>query len=145
MGIELADAYASLGAKVTVIEAGPRILAREEPFAGKEVCAALAEAGVDLRVDTSATAVTRTDGRVTVELDDGTIVTSDEILVAIGRRTLSADIGVERLGIEPGRPIEVDDTLRVPGHEWLYVIGDANIPQTVEAATYQGARIGRLL
>ena len=28
--------------------------------------------------------------------------------------------------MEPGRPIEVDDTLRVPGHDWLYVIGDAN-------------------
>ena len=37
-----------------------------------------------------------------------------------------ADLGVEDLGVEPGRPIEVDDTLRVPGHEWLYVIGDAN-------------------
>jgi dihydrolipoamide dehydrogenase len=142
VGIELADAYASLGAKVTVIEAGPRILAREEPFAGEEVCAALAEAGVDLRVDTSATSVTRADGRVTVELDDGTSVTADEILVAVGRRTLSADIGVEHLGIEPGRPIEVDDTLRVPGHEWLYVIGDANGRALL---THMGKYQGRLV
>jgi pyruvate/2-oxoglutarate dehydrogenase complex dihydrolipoamide dehydrogenase (E3) component len=125
-GIELADAYASLGSKVTVIEAGPRVLAREEPFASEEVCAALTEAGVTVHVDTKATAVSRADGRVTVELDDGPAVSADEVIVAVGRRTLSTDLGVEVLGLEPGKPIEVDDTLRVPGHDWLYVIGDAN-------------------
>jgi pyruvate/2-oxoglutarate dehydrogenase complex dihydrolipoamide dehydrogenase (E3) component len=126
VGIELAAAYASLGAKVTVIEAGPRILAREEPFAGEEVCAALADAGVEVRTDTSATAVSRSEDGVTVELDDGTSVSADEMLVAVGRQTLSADLGIEGLGLEPGKPIDVDDTLRVPGHDWLYVIGDAN-------------------
>ena len=125
-GVELADAYASLGSKVTVVEAGPRGLAREEPFAGEEVCAALTEAGVIVHVNTKATAVRRANGRVTVELDHGPAVSADEVLVAVGRRTLSADLGVEALGVEPGKPIEVDDTLRVPGHEWLYVIGDAN-------------------
>jgi pyruvate/2-oxoglutarate dehydrogenase complex dihydrolipoamide dehydrogenase (E3) component len=125
-GVELADAYASLGSKVTVIEAGPRVLAREEPFAGEEVCAAFAQAGVVVHVDTKATAVSRANGRVTVELDDGPAVSADQILVAVGRRTLSADLGVEALGVEPGKPVEVDDTLRVPGHDWLYVIGDAN-------------------
>jgi dihydrolipoamide dehydrogenase len=126
VGIELADAYASLGSNVVVIEAGPRILAREEPFAGEQVGAALADAGVEVRTDTSATAVSRSDGRVTVELDDGTSVSADELLVAVGRQTLSADLGIESLGLEPGKPIDVDDTLRVPGHDWLYVIGDAN-------------------
>jgi dihydrolipoamide dehydrogenase len=126
VGVEMADAYASLGTKVTVIEAGPRVLAREEPFAGDEVCAALAEAGVDVRADTRATAVSRSNGSVTVELDDGTSVSGDELLVAVGRQTLTADLGIESLGLEPGKPIEVDATLRVPGHDWLYVIGDAN-------------------
>ena len=126
VGVEIADAFASFGSQVTIIEAGPRVLAREEPFAGDEVCAAFAEAGIEVRADTRATAVTRTDGRVTVELDDGSSVSGDEILVAVGRRILSADLGLDDLGVEPGHPIEVDDTLRVPGHDWLYVIGDAN-------------------
>jgi dihydrolipoamide dehydrogenase len=126
VGVEMADAYASFGSRVTVIEAGPRVLAREEPFAGDEVCAAFAEAGIEVRADTRATAVSRADGRVTVELDDGTSVSADEILVAVGRRTRSAELGLDDLGVEPGHPIEVDDTLRVPGHNWLYVIGDAN-------------------
>jgi pyruvate/2-oxoglutarate dehydrogenase complex dihydrolipoamide dehydrogenase (E3) component len=126
VGVEMADAFASFGSRVTVIEAGPRVLAREEPFAGDEVCAAFAAAGIEVRADTRATAVSRIDGRVTVELDDGSSVSGDEILVAVGRHILSADLGLDALGVEPGRPIEVDDALRVPGHGWLYVIGDAN-------------------
>jgi pyruvate/2-oxoglutarate dehydrogenase complex dihydrolipoamide dehydrogenase (E3) component len=126
VGVELAEAYASFGTKVTMIEAGPRVMAREEPFAGEQICAALAEAGVLIHADTRATAVRRADGEVTVELDNGTSVTAEEILVAVGRQTLTADLGLEVLGLEPGKPIDVDDTLRVPGHEWLYVIGDAN-------------------
>jgi dihydrolipoamide dehydrogenase len=86
--------------------------------------------------------VTREGGKVTVELDDGTSVSGDEILVAVGRRILSADLGVEHLGVEPGRPIEVDDTLRVPGHDWLYVIGDANGRALL---THMGKYQGRLV
>jgi pyruvate/2-oxoglutarate dehydrogenase complex dihydrolipoamide dehydrogenase (E3) component len=126
VGVEMAAAYTSFGSRVTIIEASPRVLAREEPFAGDEVCAAFAEAGVEIRADTRATAVARANGKVTVELDDGTSVSGDEILVAVGRRILSADLGVDDFGVEPGRPVEVDETLRVPGHDWLYVIGDAN-------------------
>ena len=126
VGVEMADAFASFGSRVTVIEASPRVLAREEPFAGEEVCAAFADAGIEVRADTRATAVARANGRVTVELDDGSSVSGDEILVAVGRRIQSAELGLDDLGVEPGRPIEVDDRLRVPGHEWLYVIGDAN-------------------
>jgi pyruvate/2-oxoglutarate dehydrogenase complex dihydrolipoamide dehydrogenase (E3) component len=126
VGVEMASAFASFGSRVTVIEASPRVLAREEPFAGDEVCAAFADAGIEVRADTRATAVSRANGRVTVELEDGSSVSGDEILVAVGRRTLSADLGLDDLGVQPGRPIEVDDALRVPGHDWLYVIGDAN-------------------
>jgi pyruvate/2-oxoglutarate dehydrogenase complex dihydrolipoamide dehydrogenase (E3) component len=141
VGVEMATAYASFGTRVTVIEAGPRVLAREEPFAGEEVCAALAEAGVEIRADTHVTAVARTNGRVSVELDDGSSVSGDEVLVAVGRRILSADLGVDDLGVEPGRPIEVDETLRVPGHDWLYVIGDANGRALL---THMGKYQGRL-
>jgi pyruvate/2-oxoglutarate dehydrogenase complex dihydrolipoamide dehydrogenase (E3) component len=125
-GIELADAYASLGTEVTVIEAAPRILGREEPFAGEQVSAALADRGVAVRVGTKATAVRRADGRVAVEVEDGSSVSADEILVAVGRQPHTDDLGVDTLGLEPGKPIDVDDTLRVPGHDWLYAIGDVN-------------------
>ena len=142
VGVEMATAYASFGTSVTVIEAGPRVLAREEPFAGEEVCAALAEVGVEIRADTHVTAVARANGRVSVDLDDGSSVSADEVLVAVGRRILSADLGVDDFGVEPGRPIEVDETLRVPGHDWLYVIGDANGRALL---THMGKYQGRLV
>ena len=141
-GIELADAYASLGTEVTVIEAAPRILGREEPFAGEQVSAALADRGVAVRVGTKATAVRRADGRVTVEVEDGSSVSADEILVAVGRQPHTDDLGVDTLGLEPGEPIEVDDTLRVPGHDWLYAIGDVNGRVLL---THMGKYQGRLV
>ena len=141
-GIELADAYASLGTEVTVIEAAPRILGREEPFAGEQVSAALADRGVAVRVGTKATAVRRADGRVTVEVEDGSSVSAGEILVAVGRQPHTDDLGVDTLGLEPGKPIEVDDTLRVPGHDWLYAIGDVNGRVLL---THMGKYQGRLV
>src|SRR5438132_1604928 len=68
------------------------------------------------------------DGPVTVTLDDGRTITGDEILVAVGRRPATTDLGLETVGLEPGEPIEVNDRLQavgVPG-DWLYAIGDAN-------------------
>ncbi len=49
-----------------------------------------------------------------------------EILVATGRTPRARDIGLEIVGLEPGRSIGVDDTLRVPGIDWLYAVGDVN-------------------
>ena len=66
------------------------------------------------------------DGEIGVELEDGGVVTGDRLLVAVGRRPHTAELGLETVGLEPGRSIDVDDGLRVPGHEWPYAIGDVN-------------------
>lgn len=127
VGSEMAQAYATLGATVTLLEGGPRLLAREEPFAGEQVAEALRGRGVDVRVGAKAVSVHRADGaEVTVELEDGSSVAGDELLVAVGRRALTDDLGLESVGLEPGGTIEVDDHLRVAGHPWLYAIGDVN-------------------
>ncbi len=128
VGVELAQAYASLGSTVTLIEAGPRVLAREEPFAGEEVCAGLRTHGVTLLTDVKAGAVARPGGRgeVTVTLDDGRVLTGDELLVAVGRRPATADIGLDTIGLQPGEYLDVDDAMRVAGHPWLYAVGDVN-------------------
>ena len=84
------------------------------------------EDGVDVRLGCSATRVSRP-GAVVVELDDGTTVESDEVLAAFGRVPGVADIGLETIGMEPaGKPLAVGDDLRVPGHDWLFAIGDVN-------------------
>jgi pyruvate/2-oxoglutarate dehydrogenase complex dihydrolipoamide dehydrogenase (E3) component len=127
VGVEMAQAWRSLGSQVTVVEALDRLLAREEPFAGEEVMQALTERGVVVRTGVRAEKVRPgEDGAIFVDLDDGTSITGDRLLVAAGRKPRTDDLGLETVGLEPGDSIEVDDTLRVPGHPWLYAVGDVN-------------------
>ncbi|MGN6189524.1 MAG: dihydrolipoyl dehydrogenase family protein [Conexibacter sp.] len=127
VGVELAQAWASLGARVTLIEAAERLIAREEPFASAQVAEGLQRRGVELRIGASAASVARgADGRVAVTLEDGEQVSGDELLVGIGRRPRTDDLGLEAVGLTPGEPITVGDEMRVEGVPWLYAIGDVN-------------------
>ena len=63
VGVELAQAWSSLGARVTLIEAADRLIAREEPFASMQVAEGLQRRGVELRIGARAAAVARGDGR----------------------------------------------------------------------------------
>jgi pyruvate/2-oxoglutarate dehydrogenase complex dihydrolipoamide dehydrogenase (E3) component len=128
VGVEMAQAHASLGVSVTIVEALPRLIAGEEEFASEQVREALAARGVEVALGVKATAVRRAQGAgpVTLELEDGRSYSGAELLVASGRRPRTDALGLDALGLEPGKPVEVDDTMRVPGHEWLYVVGDAN-------------------
>jgi dihydrolipoamide dehydrogenase len=125
VAVEMATAYAALGSTVTII-ARSGLLGSMEPFAGERVAAGLKELGVDVRTDTGTTNVTRGDDGVSIVLDDGSTVTAAEVLVATGRSPRSGDIGLDVVGLEAGRWITVDDTLRVPGSDWLYAVGDVN-------------------
>ncbi|MBA3408454.1 MAG: NAD(P)/FAD-dependent oxidoreductase [Solirubrobacterales bacterium] len=140
VGVEMSQAYSSLGAEVTLIEGGRRLLPREEEFACEEVTEALEEQGVDIRTGQNATAVRRENGTVSVTLGDGAVVTADELLVAVGRSPQVDGLGLESIGLEPDGYVEVDEHARVAGYEWLYVIGDLNgrAPFT-HMAKYQAA------
>jgi pyruvate/2-oxoglutarate dehydrogenase complex dihydrolipoamide dehydrogenase (E3) component len=125
VGVELAQAWRSFGAEVALVEAMDRLIPNEEPFASAQVSDALREAGVDLHTGAKATAV-RGDGAVEVELAGGERVRGEELLVAIGRRARTEGIGLDTVGIEAERWLEVDDQLRVNGSDWLYAVGDVN-------------------
>ncbi|GAA1146271.1 NAD(P)/FAD-dependent oxidoreductase [Microbacterium natoriense] len=125
VAVEMATAYAALGSTVTLIARGG-LLGGMEPFAGERVAAGLKELGVDVRLSTGTSSVRRDEEGVRVELSDGSTVTASEVLVATGRSPRSDDIGLETVGLEPGKWIAVDDTLRVPGIDWLYGVGDVN-------------------
>ncbi len=131
IGAEMAQCFKRLGCEeVTVVEGGPRLLAREEPFAGDEVCAAFAAEGIEVHAGVHATAVRRegADGPIVLSIDDGTEVVGDELLVCVGRRPATMNLGLDTVGLTPGKFIEVDDRFRavgVPG-EWLHAIGDCN-------------------
>jgi pyruvate/2-oxoglutarate dehydrogenase complex dihydrolipoamide dehydrogenase (E3) component len=126
VGVELGQAWSSLGSQVTIVEALPRLLGREEPFAAQQVQAALEARGIEVRLGRPAVEVARSADGVSVKLDSGDELVGDELLVAVGRRPATRELGLETVGLEPGRYVEVDDSLRVAGTDWLYAIGDAN-------------------
>ncbi|MBY5163942.1 dihydrolipoyl dehydrogenase family protein [Salsipaludibacter albus] len=131
VGVEMGQAMARLGSEVTIVEALDRLVATEEPDASEAVRESLEADGITVRLGAKATAVTRADddaGEVVVTLDDDTEVRGDELLVAVGRRGRSDDVGLDTVGVEPGDSgfVEVDGHLRVPGHDWLSAVGDVN-------------------
>lgn len=142
-GLEMAQAYAGLGSSVCVLGGG-KLLARMEPIAGELVGASLRAKGIDVRTEAHAVAVAGVDGGVRVELDDGSSVQGAQLLVATGRRPASEDIGVETVGLRPGKALEVDDTGLVHGVDgaWLYAVGDVNGRAPL---THQGKHQARIV
>ena len=132
VGVELAQAFRRLGSEeVTVIEGGPRLLAREEPFAGEQVQQAFEAEGItgaDRDPDDCGTPRRQGPGPVVGTVDDGRELTGDEILVAVGRSPSTTELGLDTVGLKVGGYVEVDDQLRVTGvpDGWLYAVGDCN-------------------
>jgi dihydrolipoamide dehydrogenase len=114
---------------VTLVEGGPHLLSREEPFAGEEVAAALrGRFGVDVRTSSPASRVSATGPGITVALKDGGSVEAERLLVAVGRVPHTAGLDLGAAAVEAGEKgfLEVDDRMRVGGRDWLYAIGDVN-------------------
>jgi dihydrolipoamide dehydrogenase len=130
VGSELAQAWASLGTRVTLIEGGDHLLSREEKFAGEEVGESLREHfGIDVRTGTKVEAVRPGDGEgVVATLSDGETVEAAEILVAVGRVPNTGDLDLEAAGAKANDHgfLDTDAQMRVGGSDWLYAIGDAN-------------------
>jgi len=129
VGSELSQAWASLGTRVTLIEGGDHLLSREEQFAGVEVAESLREHfGVDVRTGTKVEAMRAEGAGVVASLSDGSSAEAAEILVAVGRVPNTADLDLEAAGAKANDHgfLETEATMRVPGSDWLYAIGDAN-------------------
>ena len=130
VGVEMAQGFRRLGSEeVSVLEGLPRLLSREEQFASEEVHAALEAEDITVVTGAVVQRVERDgrDGPVTVQTANGSYV-GDEVLVAAGRRPATADLGLEKVDLTPGKPVSVDDQLRAVGvdGEWLYAVGDCN-------------------
>jgi dihydrolipoamide dehydrogenase len=129
VGSELAQAWATLGTEVTLIEGSAQLLPREEPFAGEQVAASLRESyGIDVHTGVLAKRVEPAGEGVAVQLGDGERVEAAELLVAVGRKPRTAEIGLDSAGVEPGEHgfLETDGRMRVGGRKWLYAVGDVN-------------------
>lgn len=126
VGCEMATAFVSLSSTVTLL-ARSGLLAGIEDFAGAAVAERLRADGAEVLLNTSPERVDRrADGTVAVTLPSGRVIEVDEVVVATGRAPATSDLGLETVGLTPGAWLDVDDTLRVRGVDWLYAVGDVN-------------------
>ncbi|MCZ2838040.1 dihydrolipoyl dehydrogenase family protein [Modestobacter sp. VKM Ac-2985] len=114
IGCELGQAFARLGAQVTVVNSADRLLAVESEEASELVTAALVRDGVDVRNGARAVAVTGDRDGGALQLADGGTVPFDRLLVAVGRRARTENLGCAAAGVELAEDgsVVVDDALR---------------------------------
>ena len=132
IGLEFAQMYRRFGSRVTVVEYGDRLIAREDPDVSREVQAILEREGVNFHFSVQSAKVTSGDGGkgVRIALNAGGSaheVEASHLLAAVGRRPNSDDLGLDKAGIATDAHgfITVDDELRtsVPG---VWALGDVN-------------------
>lgn len=127
IGIEMAQAFRRLGAKVTVIEMF-KSLSRAEPSHAEIVLNTLKDEGVSILEGTKATKVSGTAGNITVTLESAEgehTVSGSHLLVAVGRQTALEGLDLDAGGVAHTRKgITVDDTLRSNSNKRVWALGD---------------------
>ena len=120
VGVELAQFLRRFGADVTVVQAVDRLADREDPRVSQLLHDILARDEIALRTGTRAVRVSVADGLKVVDLDDGTQVSGEVLVVAAGRRPRGRDIGLETIGVAPTQrgAVPVDGRCRVTDGVW---------------------------
>jgi pyruvate/2-oxoglutarate dehydrogenase complex dihydrolipoamide dehydrogenase (E3) component len=125
VGVEMAQVVRRFGGEVAIVERGPHLLSREPAPLGEALGEALGSEGIDIRLGVHATRARRDGDDYVLELDDGSELRGERLLVATGRRPRVEGIGLETVGIEANpRGIAVDARLRAAERVWA--IGDVN-------------------
>jgi dihydrolipoamide dehydrogenase len=143
IGLELGTVYAKLGSKITVVEALPSILTGIDPEAVRLVQKGLRQRGAVVHVGAKAKRLERAGGELAVHVEvDGKeeAIACDKVLVSVGFRPNSEDLGLDRAGVKVGPKgfVEVDDRMQtsVPS---VYCIGDlAGPPLLAHKASKEG-------
>jgi dihydrolipoamide dehydrogenase len=134
VGCELAQLYARLGARVTLVQREKHLLMRQDREAGELLRQVFEDEGIDVHVETEAA---RVDAGFRVELTNGKVVESERLLVAIGRRARVDGFGFEKLGVTFFKKgIQVDDRLQASENVWA--VGDvAGVALFTHVGKYQ--------
>ena len=130
IGLEFAQMYRRFGSRVTVIEMGPRLIAREDEDVSAEVQAILEREGVELKLNSKCLRASRDGGGIAVHndcSDHEEDVSGSHLLLAPGRTPNTSDLGLDQADVATDERgfITVDDELRtsVPG---IWALGEAN-------------------
>jgi pyruvate/2-oxoglutarate dehydrogenase complex dihydrolipoamide dehydrogenase (E3) component len=124
-GVELAQVVRRLGGEAVIVEGADRVVPREPAPLGEALGAALRRDGIELVLGKRATGARQDADEYVLQIDDGTELRGDRLLIATGRRPRVEGIGLETVAVQAGpHGIPVDDHLRAG--ERLWAIGDVN-------------------
>jgi pyruvate/2-oxoglutarate dehydrogenase complex dihydrolipoamide dehydrogenase (E3) component len=130
IGLEFGQMFRRFGSKVTIIEMGPRLIQREDEDISAAILEILEGERIDVRLNAKCIALSKRNGEIVVRVDcteDAPEVIGSHLLLAVGRRPNTDDLGLDKAGIDADARgyIKVDDQLRtnVPG---IWAIGDCN-------------------
>ena len=119
VGVEMAQAVRRLGSEAAIVEGAPNLLSREAAPLGEALAEVLRSEGIGLALGVHAAAARRDGDDFVLELNDGSELRGDRLLVATGRRPRVEDIGLETVGVEAdGHGVPVDGQLRVSERLW---------------------------
>ena len=140
IGLEMAQFYRRMGAQVTLIEHGSRLLEREDPEVSEGLKTMLEREGVTLHLSSKALKVEKTAGGLALELEGKTILQGSHLLVAAGRKPNTHDMGLESVGLDGSKVLECSDTLecKVPG---IFLSGDIRPGLQLTSTSYDDFRI----
>ena len=138
VGIELSQFLARFGSRVTIVQGADHLADREAPAIGDALVEILERDGVEVRLGVHAMAVRVEGAERIVTLDDGSEACGAVLLVATGRRPRTSGLGLETVGIEPGRSgLAIDERCRAG--EGVWAIGDVTgTAAFTHVAKYQG-------
>jgi pyruvate/2-oxoglutarate dehydrogenase complex dihydrolipoamide dehydrogenase (E3) component len=129
IGLEFAQMYRRFGSKVTIIEKGPRLLGREDVDVSETILEILTREGIDVRLNSNCIATTKQGNEISVKAtcDPTDIeVRGSHLLLAMGRRPNTDDLGLEHTGVVLERGvIQVDEDLQTAAHG-IWALGDCN-------------------
>jgi pyruvate/2-oxoglutarate dehydrogenase complex dihydrolipoamide dehydrogenase (E3) component len=134
VGVELGQMLARFGARTTIVEALPRLLARETPAVGDRLAELLRAEGIDVRLGAKAVRVEGT----RVHLDDGGSVEGHRLVVAVGRKARTDDLGLDTVGIEATDQGTLTVDARCRAGDGVWAVGDVTgVAQFTHVAAYQ--------
>ena len=143
VGVEFADVFNAFGVEVTLIEALDSLVPLEDPDIGKTLARSFKKRGIQIRTGTKVKELDRSASPMilTVENADGTegIEKTDMVLMAVGRRPVTEDLGLEENGVElEGGFIKIDEWCRTTA-SGVYAIGDvAGQPMLAHVGSHEG-------
>jgi dihydrolipoamide dehydrogenase len=151
VGVEFASVFHTFGSEVTLLETLPRVVPLEDEEISAELEKSFRKKGIKIELEAKVSSVTKDANGATVSYTDKSgspkTISAEKVLIAVGRRPLTENIGLEKTKAKVERGFVHTDAFLETAEPHLYAIGDivAGLPQLAHAASMEGIiAVGRM-